>query len=74
MRPAPLARIEALGSSLDTVDFVPLEDEAGEATLAEMLRREAAAGAGLILLAGETAIMDRHDIAPRAIERAGGEV
>jgi molybdenum cofactor cytidylyltransferase len=31
-------------------------------------------GAGLVLLAGETAIVDRHDIAPRALERAGGEV
>jgi molybdenum cofactor cytidylyltransferase len=68
------ARLEALGSSLDTVDFVPLEDESGEVALAQALAREVAAGAGLILLAGETAIMDRHDIAPRAIERAGGEV
>jgi molybdenum cofactor cytidylyltransferase len=68
------ARVEALGSAIRSVDFVPLEDEAGEATLAEALRREQAAGAGLIVLAGETAIMDRHDIAPRAIERAGGEV
>lgn len=68
------ARIEALGSSLRFVDFVPLEDESGEASLAEALQRQAGAGAGLILLAGETAIVDRHDIAPRAIERAGGEV
>jgi molybdenum cofactor cytidylyltransferase len=29
---------------------------------------------GLILLAGETAIVDRYDIAPRALETAGGEV
>ncbi len=68
------ARIEALGSTLRALDFVPLEDEAGEFALAERLRQHAAAGAGLIVLAGETAIMDRHDIAPRAIERAGGEV
>ncbi len=32
------------------------------------------AGIELVLLAGETAIMDRHDIAPRAVELAGGEV
>jgi molybdenum cofactor cytidylyltransferase len=68
------ARIEALGSTLAAAEFVPLEDEAGEAALATALVRAAEAGAGLILLAGETAIVDRHDIAPRALERAGGEV
>jgi molybdenum cofactor cytidylyltransferase len=68
------ARIEALGSSLGAVSYVPLDDEAGEATLAKGLRRAAADGASLILLAGETAIVDRHDIAPRALEGAGGEV
>jgi molybdenum cofactor cytidylyltransferase len=68
------ARIEALGSTLRFFDFVPLEDETGEAALAEALTRQVKAGARLILLAGETAIVDRHDIAPRAVERAGGEV
>lgn len=68
------ARVESLGSAIASIDFVPLEDESGEAALAEMFQRQAAAGAELIVLAGETAIMDRHDIAPRAIERAGGEV
>ena len=68
------ARIEALGSTIEVVEFVSLEDEAGEAALAEALRRVVGAGAALVLLAGETAIVDRHDIAPRALERAGGEV
>ena len=68
------ARIEGLGSTLAGVAYVPLEDESGEAALAEGLGRAASEGAGLILLAGETAIVDRHDIAPRAVERAGGEV
>jgi molybdenum cofactor cytidylyltransferase len=68
------ARIEALGSTIESVEFVSLEDEAGEVALAEALRRVVNAGAGLVLLAGETAIVDRHDIAPRALERAGGEV
>ncbi len=72
---APLrGRIEALGSTEAAVDYVSLEDETGEAALAEMLLRHARAGMGLIILAGETAIMDRRDIAPRAIEAAGGEV
>jgi molybdenum cofactor cytidylyltransferase len=72
---APLrARVEALGSTLETVAFVTLEDEAGEAALAEALGRCAPSGIGLVLLAGETAIVDRHDIAPRAIEKSGGEL
>jgi molybdenum cofactor cytidylyltransferase len=68
------SRVSALGSSVRAVEFIPLEDGAGEASLAEALRRQADAGAALIVIAGETAIVDRHDIAPRAIERAGGEV
>lgn len=67
-------RVEALGSYIVTTDYVPLEDESGEATLAEVLRRRQAEGACLIILAGETAIMDRYDIMPRAIEHAGGWV
>ncbi len=72
---APLRhRVEALGSHILSTDYVPLEDESGEAALAEVLSRQRAAGARLIVVAGETAIMDRHDIVPRAIERAGGWV
>ncbi|HLF02667.1 MAG TPA: molybdopterin-binding protein [Anaerolineales bacterium] len=68
------SRIASLGSEVRFEDYVPLEDERGEAELAETLRRQKSDGAQLIVLAGETAIMDRYDIAPRAIERAGGEV
>lgn len=72
---APLRdRIERLGSSVTSTDFVSLEDEQDEAALAERLKRQIASGIGMILLAGETAIMDPHDIVPRAIERAGGHV
>lgn len=67
-------RVESLGSSLHAVEFVALEEEAGEAALADALQRAVSGGAGLVLLAGETAIVDRHDIAPRALERAGGSV
>jgi hypothetical protein len=72
--PAIQERLEGLGSVLHTIDFVPLEDETGEITLAEMIQARAADGAQLIILAGETAIMDRFDIAPRAVERSGGDV
>jgi molybdenum cofactor cytidylyltransferase len=68
------SRLLALGSEIRRVDFVPLEDEAGEEALAQALQRQIAEGAALVILAGETAIVDRYDIAPRAIERAGGEV
>ncbi len=72
---APLReRIEALGSSITHTDYLPLEDEQSEALLADLLCRHSHAGAKLILLAGETAIMDRRDIVPRALERAGGTV
>jgi len=72
---APLRdRIEKLGSSVTRTDFVALEDEADEATLSDMLRQQISSGIRMILLAGETAIMDAQDIIPRAIERAGGRV
>ena len=72
---APLRdRIERLGSSVARTDFVALDDEPDEAELAELLKQQVASGMGMILLAGETAIMDPHDIVPRAIERAGGHV
>lgn len=67
-------RIEALGSSINRTDFVALEDESDEAGLAQMLKEHVTSGIQMILLAGETAIMDRHDILPRAVERAGGRV
>ncbi len=67
-------RIEALGCELAQVDFVPVEEEVAEGALAEALKRQRGQGMALIVLAGETAIMDRHDIAPRAVEQAGGRV
>lgn len=67
-------RLEALNARLVRTDFVPLEDEAGEFALARTVADHVAAGVELVILAGETAIQDRYDIAPRAVERAGGEV
>jgi len=72
---APLCeRLETMGATIQSVEFIPLEDESGEVALAEAMQRQISAGAGLIILAGETAIMDQHDIAPRAVARAGGTV
>lgn len=68
-------RLEMWGSKLEQVGFIPLEDEQGEQELAQLIddyvNRD---GMEMVLLAGETAIMDRYDIAPRAVERAGGRI
>ncbi len=45
-------RLEALGATIRTAGYVPLEDEAGEKALAAALRREVDQGAGLIVLGG----------------------
>ena len=72
---APLGeRIVKLGSSIIRTDFVSLDDETDETLLADMLKKQLSSGVNLILLAGETAIMDAHDIVPRAVIRAGGAV
>jgi molybdenum cofactor cytidylyltransferase len=72
---APLIeRLENLGAQVVSLDFVPLEDEGGEALLARTLQARLATGSEMLVLAGETAIMDRHDLVPRAVERAGGYV
>ena len=72
---APLRdRIEKLGSSVSRIDFVALDDQPDEDALVEMLKEHVTAGMGMILLAGETAIMDSQDIIPRAVQRAGGHV
>jgi molybdenum cofactor cytidylyltransferase len=67
-------RVEALGSSAELKGFISLEDEGDEIALARLLQDCAAEGYDLVVLAGETAIQDRHDLAPRAILRAGGSV
>ncbi len=67
-------RLARLGSALSSVDFIALDQEHDEANLAQMITRRVAEGADLVVVAGETAIMDRYDIAPRAIERAGGHI
>lgn len=67
-------RLQAWGSELDAVKFIPLEDEHGERNLAAEIAHLIEDGFEIIILAGDTAIMDRHDIAPRAVERSGGRV
>lgn len=74
---APLIeRLEALGARVTRTDFVVVETLEGELILARLLERlkSEVVRADLIVLAGETAIMDRSDSVPRALERAGGRV
>ena len=67
-------RVRSLGSHISKRDYVTLDDDSGEAALASVIGQQRDAGVHLILLAGETAIMDARDIMPRALERAGGRL
>lgn len=68
-------RIEALGSHLMNSRYIPiLEEVRGEEDLMQAIRAAREDGAELVILAGETAIMDRQDMAPRAVDQLGGEV
>ncbi len=67
-------RVARLGGQITRMAFIPLEDESGEAALAAELAAVRDTDCRLVILAGETAIMDSGDIAPRAVVRAGGVV
>ena len=72
---SPLAeRVRSLGSEVVELDYVNLEDEDGEERLVKALRCLQKERVNLVVLAGETAIMDRQDVTPRAVERAGGRI
>jgi hypothetical protein len=64
------ARIEGLGGRVIAEDFVPEEENAIASAIESAIR----AGAQLILLAGETSVMDMDDITPRGIQLAGGVI
>lgn len=68
------SRLEALGSELGSTDFVATDGDDAEPLLVEAMRRRLEEGCDLLLVAGDTAIMDRHDIIPRAVVEAGGAV
>ena len=67
-------RLQALGAELTSIDFVSLDEDHGEETLSQVIRQRLGESPDLLLLAGDTAIMDRYDIAPRAVEAAGAEI
>lgn len=63
-------RLEALGGRLAHEIRCPHETAAVEAAIREMQAK----GCDLLLLAGASAITDRRDVLPAALERAGGKV
>jgi molybdopterin biosynthesis enzyme len=66
--PAIESRVAELGSTVLAARYVAPDEQAIAAVLGEL--RDA--GAELLIVAGETSIMDRDDVTPRAIELAGG--
>jgi molybdopterin biosynthesis enzyme len=68
--PAIEARIVELGSMVLGLRYVESEEPVIAAAIVELR----AAGAQLLLIAGETSIMDRDDVTPRAIRLAGGQI
>jgi molybdenum cofactor cytidylyltransferase len=63
-------RMRGLGCPVSATECVALD----EGALAEALAERARGEVGLVVVAGETAIMDVDDLIPRGIRRAGGEV
>jgi molybdenum cofactor cytidylyltransferase len=67
---ATTARVTALMGTMLPVERVRHE----EAPLADALTRLRKAGAQLLLIAGASAVVDRRDVGPAAILRAGGAI
>jgi molybdenum cofactor cytidylyltransferase len=66
-------RVSRLGPHTVSAAYVALEGDP-EGELAGAIADELDAGVDLLILVGETATMDSHDLGPRAIRRAGGTV
>ena len=68
--PAIAARIAELGATLDATAYVAPDEHAVAGAIGE----QHGAGIQLIIVAGETSIMDRDDVTPQGIRLAGGRV
>lgn len=67
-------RVAALGSSVEAVHKVATDVEDPEAAISGALLDLPVEQIDLLIMAGETAVMDPHDLLPTAIDRAGGSV
>jgi molybdopterin biosynthesis enzyme len=68
--PAIAGRVRDLGAEVVAVRYVPPEEQA----VAEAVAGLRAGGAALLIVAGETSIMDRDDVTPAGIRLAGGRI
>ncbi len=64
------ARSEELGAQVVAEEYVAEEED----TIAQAIERATRAGAQMLILAGETSVMDAGDITPRGIRAAGGVI
>jgi molybdenum cofactor cytidylyltransferase len=64
------ARIEELGAQVVAEHYVAEDEDAIAGAIDQVTR----AGAQVIILAGETSVMDADDIVPRGIQQAGGAI
>ncbi|WP_255448445.1 NTP transferase domain-containing protein [Telmatospirillum sp. J64-1] len=64
------ARVEALGSSITSEQRVPHDEGAVERAITKAL----ATGCRMVLISGASATVDRRDVVPSGITRAGGEI
>ena len=69
-RKVQTARVVALGGTVDRVEVVPHDAE----SVAEALSNHERDGLDLVLFLGASGIMDRQDVLPDGLVRAGGEV
>jgi molybdenum cofactor cytidylyltransferase len=67
-------RVEASGSVVTEVTFCQFVDDGDEARLAGILSAQIKHGAQIILIGGETSIMDRNDVVPMAVRQAWGTI
>lgn len=68
--PAVEGRVEELGSVVAATRSVPPDEQAIAAAIEELQHN----GAQLLIIVGETSIMDRDDVTPRGIRLAGGRI
>jgi molybdenum cofactor cytidylyltransferase len=68
--PAIEARVVELGSSILATRYVSPDEPAVAAAIAGLH----VAGADMLIIAGETSIMDRDDVTPQGIRLAGGRI
>jgi hypothetical protein len=68
--PAVEARVAELGSVVLASRYVPPDEPAVAAAIGELQRL----GVDLVIVAGETSIMDRDDVTPQGIRLAGGRI